>query len=249
MLVLITQPTIFFIPDYGGKTETFACKWLAEEKQEESFYIDDKTSAYAATCLLNQFPLGKYEILTARELVDISFHGGQFHANGDPLAGVALVQVSPPENMMYPFLLYRTKNNVVVSPLCRLCAELVRQTPCRHGPKNRSWVGTYTLSDLNYANMLGYRFIFYECYNYRRQGFLLKPFISCLFYRRICVSGFPKDCQTEQQQLTYCETINKSMGFLGTLELSPDKISCEPNKSILYKSFMNEFVGKFAQKR
>ena len=215
----------------------------------ELFYIDDKTSAYAATCLLNKFPVGKYVILTERELVDVVFESGQFHCNGSPLAGVALVKVQPPDNMMYPFLLYRTKNNVVVSPLCRFCADNTRQTPCRHGPKNRAWIGTYTLSDLNFAKSIGYSFTFYECYHYARQDFLLKSFISCLFYRRICVSGFPTDCQTCEKQLIYCQTINKSMQFSGALELSPCKISYDPPKSILYKSFMNEFVGKFAQKR
>jgi hypothetical protein len=110
----------------------------------------------------------------------------------------------------------------------------------------RSWVGTYTLVEINYAKQLGYDFIFYECYAYQEMAPIFRDFMKVLFYLKISVSGFPHDCISQADKVEYCSQINDKMQF--TIPLSPKDISKVPHKRLMYKNFMNEFVGKFSQK-
>lgn len=167
----------------------------------------------------------------------------------EPLCGVAQAKVLCPQKIIHPFLLYLTKRGTVVNPICRLCAEQQRQDACKHKPQTRAWIGTYTMSDLNYARSLGYSVELFECYHYKQQKPIFKDFMTVMFYERIKVSNFPVGCETEQQQEAYCAEVNQKMNFVGPWQVVPSDISDNPCKKKLYKNLMNEFIGKFAQKR
>ena len=113
---------------------------------------------------------------------------------------------------------------------------------------SRSWVGTYPLCELNYAAQKGYTFEFYEIYQYSEQRPILQDFMTVLFHRRILLAGFPADVVTIQEKKQYCDRINHEMKLKGPFLVTPDKIKNDKNKYMLYKNFMNEFVGKFGQK-
>ena len=176
----------------------------------------------------------------------VHFDAGQFHIGAEPLRGLVQTRVFAPQNMDTPYLLYRSTRGVLLT-LCKICADEARTTACRHGRKGRSWVGTYPVSDLNYAASLGYEFEFYECFHYEKEGFLLKEFMDVLFQRRILLSGFPSGVETNQERAVYCERVNKEMEYDGILKINADRVQKCAKKQFLYKSLMNEFVGKFGQ--
>ena len=237
----------YYFPDYGGKTETYRCKFVQKNEEAKIFYIDDKTSAYGSASLQNKFPVGTYEILKDADLENINFHTGQFYRETQLLCGVAQVRVFAPQTLFIPFLLYRSPRGVL-SPLCKVCADEARFKPCRHGRMARSWIATYPLCEINYAAERGYTFEFFEIYQYTKEDYILKDFMSVLFHRRILLAGFPPHVVTNQEKEKYCSRINKEMNFEGPFRVTPALITSDKNRYMLYKNFMNEFVGKFGQK-
>ena len=79
--------------------------------------------------------------------------------------------------------------------LCKACSMggAVQCRPCNHSDLERSWVDTYTLTDMNGALKVGYKVIkYYELWHYQRGGEkFFKDLILNIVRRKIECSGFP----------------------------------------------------------
>lgn len=91
--------------------------------------------------------------------------------------GFYMVRVLPPDRMpqlsqsgkelLPPFLPYRTKEGLLVFPLCAKCAEKQQRKRCTHTPMERSWVDAFLDEDIKLALKLGYKIIDFFEVNFR----------------------------------------------------------------------------------
>ena len=267
---------------FGGFLETLAYKFDARETDSDVFFADDKNSAYGSACIENAFPVGQYKILIGRDFEsNVEFrrrlaldrcpiHGAnsemcsqqscrpdteKYFYKNEELCGVAQVEVIPPRQMKYPFLLQRIlqprNKQLVIAALCAKCPALVRTSFCRHEsnprPTNqavkvahtkrlpsRNWYGTYTLADINYAKSLGYDFRFIECYHYSEQSNIFHNFYLTLFQRRAMYSELPPGCATVDQ---YCTLFNRDNPNLPShLKLKGCDVKPDKAHKAMYKS-------------
>lgn len=82
------------------------------------------------------------------------------------IRGFFLVRILPPDRMpelsgnaqelLPPFLPYRTSAGLLVFPLCAKCSERQQRLKCKHTDKQRSWVDAIMDEDLALALQLNY---------------------------------------------------------------------------------------------
>lgn len=75
--------------------------------------------------MISFFPIGSYKILTHYDLKNIEFNGTQFQLpNNTKIYGLALVRILCPQNLLMPFLSYRSSVTGKTSlPCCKCCAD------------------------------------------------------------------------------------------------------------------------------
>ena len=95
----------------------------------------DAAGAYASVSFFNPFPVGSYTILTQDSLSGVYFDQCWKLKSGKKIIGVASVLILAPEDLYRPFLYYEGKANKLFYPLCKKCADMQRNSPCRHGAK------------------------------------------------------------------------------------------------------------------
>jgi hypothetical protein len=81
------------------------------------------------------------------------------------MEGLMLVKVLPPPKMPMPigaqqpfppFLPYKTREGLLVFPLCARCSDTQNQKRCSHSDEERAWIAAFPHQDLEMALELGY---------------------------------------------------------------------------------------------
>lgn len=102
------------------------------------------------------------------------------------------------------------------------------------------------VTDLEKATELGYKILkFHELHHYEQRDFILRDFVSVLAKQKLQFSGIPSDVP-ENQRDSFCDELNKNMNFEGDLLLNAKKITNNESQKTMYKSMMNNFLGRFA---
>ena len=163
--------------------------------------------------------------------------------------GSVLLKILPPTNLFIPYLLYRKLDGSTVNTLCKKCAELKLQM-CNHSDDDRSFVGTYMISEIEFALHLKYRILqIYEAHIYLTNDFLLKDFIQKINYYKTISSDCFKECGTLGSKNKYCDYLNEKME-LQDLNFQIKIENVEPNfaQRNYYKLLCNALFGKFIQR-
>jgi G:T-mismatch repair DNA endonuclease (very short patch repair protein) len=164
----------------GAYSEVYKLKWFAYQNSTESFYFLDINGLYSSCAINFNYPIGKYEILIGPQLHNLLISKEGFFIENKKVYGIVFLQILPPQDLLFPYLQYRTKNNKVVLTLCSTCAEFEFKK-CTHNENQRALIGTYYFSEIILALKLNYKILqVYECYCYYESKPILREFISCL---------------------------------------------------------------------
>jgi hypothetical protein len=241
----------------GGHTETYVMQFSLEDeekkppREQNRFHWLDLVSAYPFAAANTQYPIGEYTIFMGDTLTEQPVYDAEsktFLFQQKELIGVCQVRVIPPKNLLYPFLIYKAKDEKSYAPLCRTCTESRTARPCRHSDLQRSWVQCYTTLDLTYAAELGYKFIFFELYSYSRSAKIYADHMLNLGYQKLKFSGFPPTAKTQADKEAYCKEINDKMVGLPR-PLIPEDISDNSGQRHLYKMMLNMTLGRIGLKQ
>ena len=161
--------------------------------------------------------------------------------------GIAKVLICPPSNCYAPILSYRIDQEVYYG-CCRTCME-IKSTNCTHTVKEKSFIGTWTLSEIRYAITLGYSVEqVVEVWEYgEKSNTLFRSFIVPFMYNKIVskstglVSNNGSFTDKGHQVAAYLRDILKR-------EIVPDEFTNAPARRTVAKLIQNAFTGKWGQR-
>ena len=140
-----------------------------------------------------------------------------------------------------PVLPY-TSNEKLKFPLCCTCADRENQDPCICTDENRTIVGTWCTPELLKAVEKGYRILkIYEVYHFEesteydkstKNGGLFASYVNTFLKIKQEASGWPKECETEEQKREYNRRYEEKEG----IRLDYDKIKTNPGLRSFAKS-------------
>jgi hypothetical protein len=108
-------------------------------------------------------------------------------------------------------------------------------------------VGVWVTSELNLAIKYGYKILnIFEIWHWsedKRSTDLFKEYLGYFFRYKIEGSGFPENCQSEDQKDQYLKMWEKCLG----IKLKKENIISNPGKRTIGKHFVTSFWGKFGQ--
>ncbi|XP_052681401.1 uncharacterized protein LOC128162281 [Crassostrea angulata] len=216
---------------YGGRTN--ATRLFCTEGDMR--YVD-VCSLYPFVLKYKPFPMGHPEII-AENFEEISNYFGLIQC-----------QVLPPRGLYHPVLPYRNGGKLLF-PLCRTCAQELCQDPhyrCQHSEAERCITGTWVTVELQKAIECGYELKkIYEVWHFpQKSQDLFRSYIDTFLKIKQEASGYPPDCETEEQQSAYIHDIFERERLM----LNPLEIEKNPVKRTIAKLFLNCLWGKFAQR-
>lgn len=214
---------------YGGRTGVTKL-YHKIEKEEKIKYIDF-TSLYPYINKYCTYPIGHPEVITQ---------------NFKPIQqyfGLVLCTVLPPHNLFHPVLPVRS-NKKLIFGLCRTCIEFRTQT-CNHSEEERSITGTWTTVEVVKALELGYELLaLHEVYHFpSKSDVLFKKYIDMFLKIKQEASGWPVNCNTEEEKNSYIDNYYLKEG----VKLNPRNIEKNPGRRAVAKLMLNSFWGKFGQ--
>ncbi|KAK3916521.1 putative DNA polymerase [Frankliniella fusca] len=229
----------------GGRTSAMRCHHKADLEKGEKIKFVDVISEYPNANLRAEYPVGHPEVFV----------------EGTPCQPPAIEEwngmikctVLPPRDLYLPVLWYKC-NNKLLFPLCRICAETESKVSCHHEPHERELTGSWCAPELHLALKKGYQLRrVHEVYQYpgtmqydpetKRDG-LLSAYVRCFMALKIQASGWPADCESQEQKDKYVADTLKYDGVV----LDPAKMVKNPALRTLAKLMCNSFWGKFGEK-
>lgn len=186
----------------------------------------DVCSLYPFVLKYKPFPMGHPEIIT-ENFEEISNYFGLIQC-----------QVLPPRGLYHPVLPYRNGGKLLF-PLCRTCAQELCQDPhyrCQLSEADCCITGTWVTVELQKAIECGYELKeIYEVWHFpTKSQDLFRNYIYTFLKIKQEASGYPPDCETEDQQRAYIHDIFERERLM-------------LNRTIA-KLFFNCLWGKFAQR-
>jgi hypothetical protein len=161
--------------------------------------------------------------------------------------GVAKVVVCPPSDCYAPILSYRINFDVYYG-CCRTCME-TKSTNCTHTVKEKSFLGTWTLSEIRYALSIGYTVEeVVEVWEYaEKSNSLFRSFIVPFMYNKIVSKS--SGLVTSDGQFT--EKGNQVAAYLRDIlgrDVCAEEFSNAPARRTVAKLIQNAFTGKWGQR-
>ena len=231
----------------GGHSETYNFFFDDKDGINELFSLD-VNSQYPAISINNKFPTGDFHVLIGEELKDVKEENNTLIWNGEELRGLIFLTIDPPEKLLFPYLLLRTKNGRSVASLCSMCAEKQVLSECNHTGVDRYITATYTTLEINYALKLGYKIVhIYEIWHWQKEEAIFRRFMQLLIRKKLQFSGFPNTVISEDEKNQYCQSINANLLLPKELFLMPEDVRAEPKKRKYYKLLANSLLGKVSQ--
>jgi len=224
---------------FGGRTCSF--KRIYDAKEDEKIVYKDFCSLYPYVCKHALYPIGHPEVYVRDECPPV-----------ETVCGLVKCTILPPKRLMFGVIPVRSKENKLVFPLCRTCLEELNQESCNHADSERQLTGTWVSTEIIYALSRGYVITqVFEVWDYKKSRQLSKDttglfsqYIDTFLKGKIEASGWPPNCITEEDKNAYIKSIKDSEG----IELDPSNIESNPGLREIYKSLLNHFWGKWAQR-
>jgi hypothetical protein len=242
----------------GPLSECYGLQYIKSEAEDKECVIVDCSSLFSHVGMEFDMPVGAYEIYLGDDIDQtlIGSRDGKLTYKGVPYVGLAQVLVTAPRQLKHPFLATKI-DGTLVGTLCRTCSKQASKKKraaacviaCHHTDKQRSFVDSYTTSELIYArDHLGYRLHFFELLLYKHFEKILRPFITLLAFEKIRHSAYPDETWSLSEKTAYCKDLSKKMNFSSVIgrELTPADVS--PNRAMreLMKASLNSYIGFFS---
>ncbi|KAK3105375.1 hypothetical protein FSP39_023745 [Pinctada imbricata] len=206
-------------------------------KWEHEFHLDMKRNDNLRTFVIG---LDLHERLNPRDNMSEYF-------------GLAKIKILPPRGLYHPVLPY-SSNGKLKFPLCRQCADTESAASCTCSDEERSLIGTWCTPEIDIALMKGYKISkIYEVYHSQestkynpasREGGLFAGYVNMFLKIKQEASGFPTNCETEEEKRDYIKTYEENEG----IKLDYDKIVKNKGLRSLAKLCLDSFGGKFGQR-
>ena len=150
--------------------------------------------------------------------------------------GIAHVRITPPLELELPVLPLQIEKKVYYA-LCRSCAVAKASQLCQHSGEDRSFDGVFTTPELELAQRYGYKVAeLYEVWHYpNTSSTLFTSFIDRFYKLKVQNSGWPKTCQTSEQQDRYLMTLEERYG----IGLQREDIEENPTQRLIAKIMLN----------
>ena len=145
---------------FGGKTEVF-------KPYAKTCYTYDTNSLYSHVMKNNKFSTGIHRFVKEGDITEeIKTKKGFFK-----------VIVVAPENLKYPFLVYKNKDSENEY-------ESKPDDPGLISPVGE-WTGVYFSEEINYAKELGYTFKYIDGYIYQEEDYIFHDFVDTIYDMRL----------------------------------------------------------------
>ena len=247
----ITRPLHRLIPRdcyKGAFHDNYHLRWCHNENEQERLLYFDINGLYSFVAIKNKFMINKYITLIGKSLDNIQIKQNQFFYEGKRAMGAIFLTILPPNNLFYPFLVYKAKNGLLFNTLCSACSEL-QLNVCTHSDNQRAITGCYMISEIEYCLSLNYKILqIYECHIYVEHDFILREFVQKLTFMKIAASNIFENMSDHKMKSDYCNRLNEQMNFSENITLSPQNIKPNSSKRYFYKLAQNSFFGKFGQR-
>ena len=232
----------------GAYFDVLRLFWTKDLFPNEKMYFVDVNGLYSFCAIKFKYMIGKCKILIGNDLTKLSLKSNKFYCNNERVMGAMLVTILPPQDLLLPFLPYRTANGKTVNTLCVTCAE--RQLrKCQHSAEERAITSSYMISEIEFALSLNYQIMhIHEAHLYFESDFILKDFIKAINFFKTKSSKIFQNCNSEEDKLKICKTLNLEMDLLAPFQLTPENNCPNDSKRTFYKLMANALFGKFEQK-
>ena len=233
-----------FFSGRSGRFETFEHVFSGQKGRQ--FAVTDCVSLYPSQSR-QLYPEGKYEIITDLNFLNTVVFDPQkkeHYLGKSKMIGLASVSILTPADTKIPLFGIKLKDKYVYGN-CAACIKKRNRKPCRHGPKNRSIIGTLCWNELNYAVSLGYIITqIFECYQYKSEFPLFENFFYLLSQEKIRYSV--PDLKQQSMQ-DFIDQINNGMNYPDNILLKPEDITPHTIKRNHCKQDLNMIFGKLSQ--
>ena len=224
---------------FGGRTNAIKLHHKVEEN--EQIHYSDMILLYPCANLECEYPIGHPEFINQPKTTDISRYYGL----------VKCKNFTP--QLYHPVLPYRY-NSKLLFPLCRTCAQQqIKQQPtnnkrsetCPHSIEERTLTGIWTTLELQKAIEKNYVITYvYEVWHFKqRSKKLFQSYIKTFMKIKQEASGWPAECDTEQNKMDYLDDYRKHQD----IQLDYQRIEKNPGWRSLAKLMLNSFWAKLGQ--
>ena len=130
-------------------------------------------------------------------------------------------------------------------PLCFTCALTENSGLCHCSDRDRIIRGKWTSEEIKEALRQGYEIVeVYQMVHYHERDQEMFPnYIKSLYVDKQEASGWPAECQTDEQKVSFCMEFQSRMG----VPLDPAKVQSNPGRRTIPKLGMNSGYGKMGQ--
>lgn len=226
----------------GAYFDVCAHKWSRLSFPDEKLYFLDIVGLYSHVTMTNTFMTGKYKIVIGEDLTNLKITNNCFYYKDLRISGAILLTILPPQNLLHPFLMYKTKQGRTVLTLCRSCCETFSKN-CKHNCDQRSLTGSYMISEIEFSLNLGYRIIdIFECHAYFESDLIFRPFVQALTYFKQINSLDKKSATIE-----LCNKLNENLED-SDFKYEHSAFNYNPSKRNLHKFLANSLFGKIGQR-
>jgi hypothetical protein len=233
----------------GAFFDVYSLKWSKELFPNEKMYFLDVNGLYSFCAIKYKYMIGKYQTAIGKTVKHISFINNQCFYKSEPIVGSMLVTIIPPNDLLYPFLLYRCKNGKTVNTLCSKCCENQSKF-CNHNDMDRALTACYMISEIEFALKLNYKLVtIHECHYYLATDYILKDFIQILNFFKTKHSDCLEKFSTETKKVNYCNFLNSVMTLKEPFVLKPSEFEFNKSKRTFFKLMANSLFGKLEQKQ
>ena len=224
---------------FGGRTGAVALHKKVNPG-EKIFYVD-VTSLYPWVNKTRPYPLGHPEIIFNPSLEEF-----------DDYFGLAKVSILPPFELFHPVLPVRIGEKLTF-PLCGECVKteqaeplLQRSRVCPHSREERVLLGTWCTPEIHKAIEMGYELLdVHEVWDFEKsEGGLFAEYVDAWLKIKTEASGWPSDCDTEEEKDDFIERFEKQEG----IRLEKEQVKPNPGLKETAKLMLNSFWGKFGQR-
>lgn len=158
--------------------------------------------------------------------------------------GLIRVRVVPPTDLFHPVLPVKL-NNKLMFPLCFKCAEKNQQTTCEHSDLERSFKGTFVISELNRAIEYGYKVQeIDEIWEYETVTGLFADFVKHFQTMKLYASGYPQGYDENT-----IDDFIVAYKIRENVELDKTKFVYSGAKRTFAKRILNSLWGKFGESK
>lgn len=226
---------------FGGRTN--ANKMYFKSDGVTKMHYLDICSLYPFINKTAKCPIGHPSIYVGAECMMLPW---------ETMDGLMKVTVKPPRKLAFPVLPTRMHSKLMFV-LCKTCGQNLYQGVCEHSDLERQITGTYVIDEVKLAIEKGYEIVdIHEIWEYQitqynpttKTGGIFAGFINLFLKSKTEASGWPKSCQTREQQLAFIEEFDKREGVL----LDESEIQFNPSLRSMSKIMLNSFWGRFGMR-